>query len=459
LGANHLIRILIAEDEPDLRELLGIFIGFSFEAQIEQARNGTEAIEFLKTHSGDFDLVISDYHMPEGNGSVVEAYLRDNYPHVPFMLITGGTSHDLRSLMNFPLRTCLEKPYDEETLQAAIRQLLEKSSKPSQVDPNYVPILLSTLVKIRELKAPLFLRLGPDHFVKVISEGSTFTDAQRDHFLKKGVLHLHVSRPQYRSLVEKFRQRVRSDMVMTNLKSEKREAIQLSKDIQEVVHSTIRAFHIDQDVIELVNENISMIHKVATQTSGLKNVMGWFLEDQSDHLMKSIILSYFTSILVTEVSPANPRAQEILAMASFFHDLSLSNDIIYNKLRYLNAIQLKSAINKTQIQEIKSHPQKVSQLLQAWKDCPPDLISVIERHHEWPDGSGFPASLKAADIDELTAIFIVAQQLSEIYVDTRNIQETRKQMMALAPKLLQPPTQKAFEVTLEQLTESAARKE
>ena len=58
-------RLLIVDDEPDLREMLE----FEFEmsgASVETAMNGRDALEKFKHQA--FDLIISDIRMPGGDG-------------------------------------------------------------------------------------------------------------------------------------------------------------------------------------------------------------------------------------------------------------------------------------------------------------------------------------------------------------------------------------------------------
>ena len=66
-------RILVVDDDDDIRELLSISLGIDGHA-VEDARNGYLALEMLA--SSGFDLVILDVNMPHLNGLQVVSQLR-----------------------------------------------------------------------------------------------------------------------------------------------------------------------------------------------------------------------------------------------------------------------------------------------------------------------------------------------------------------------------------------------
>lgn len=72
-------RVLYAEDERDLRDVIGILLrneGY----ELETATNGREAFERLSRDPAYFDLLITDHHMPEWNGLELVEHL----PSIPF---------------------------------------------------------------------------------------------------------------------------------------------------------------------------------------------------------------------------------------------------------------------------------------------------------------------------------------------------------------------------------------
>ena len=60
------IRILVVDDEPDIRNILRILLTSRGYA-VEEAENGRKAVELVRAQP-DFDLIIMDIMMPDLNG-------------------------------------------------------------------------------------------------------------------------------------------------------------------------------------------------------------------------------------------------------------------------------------------------------------------------------------------------------------------------------------------------------
>ncbi len=85
-------RVLIADDEPDVRTLLReVCVARGFETMV--VADGSSAIEALRA-SGPFDVVISDIQMPGADGFAVLDAARALSPDCPVILITGYGTHE-----------------------------------------------------------------------------------------------------------------------------------------------------------------------------------------------------------------------------------------------------------------------------------------------------------------------------------------------------------------------------
>jgi two-component system, chemotaxis family, chemotaxis protein CheY len=60
-------RVLYADDLPELREVMRLILhGEGF--QVETVSDGDEALQLITEHPDEFDLLITDHHMPRMNG-------------------------------------------------------------------------------------------------------------------------------------------------------------------------------------------------------------------------------------------------------------------------------------------------------------------------------------------------------------------------------------------------------
>src|SRR5678816_4272322 len=81
-------RILIVDDEPPIRALLGEHlqqVGY----EIELAANGGAAMDILNKSKGAFDLVLTDVRMPGMNGLELLAEVVRTYPAVGVLMLTA----------------------------------------------------------------------------------------------------------------------------------------------------------------------------------------------------------------------------------------------------------------------------------------------------------------------------------------------------------------------------------
>ncbi len=121
-------RIVIAEDDPDIRANLSRLLGLE-NYQVWAASNGREALSLVRQHLPD--IVLSDVMMPEMTGLQLVQEIRGNplTAHIPTILLTAKTDRsDVREGMNLGADDYLTKPFQREELLAAIQAHLTKAA-------------------------------------------------------------------------------------------------------------------------------------------------------------------------------------------------------------------------------------------------------------------------------------------------------------------------------------------
>jgi DNA-binding NtrC family response regulator len=116
--------ILVVDDELLIRDLLYDF----FKDQgwdISIAENGEKALEVLRAKN--IDLVLSDVKMPEMDGLDLSRKLRESYPKIPVVLMTGYPSVDsvIDALRN-KVVDYIVKPFNINQLYKAVESQLKK---------------------------------------------------------------------------------------------------------------------------------------------------------------------------------------------------------------------------------------------------------------------------------------------------------------------------------------------
>lgn len=103
--------LLIVDDEEHIRDMLSRHFRF-LEYDVITAGNGAEALE--KLEKSKFDVVISDIVMPGFSGVELLRVLRDQYPMISTIMITGYiTLENALACMRLGADTCIFKPLEE----------------------------------------------------------------------------------------------------------------------------------------------------------------------------------------------------------------------------------------------------------------------------------------------------------------------------------------------------------
>ena len=121
------IRILVVDDSFMARRLINRTLekmGFS---QISIAENGREAVPLIQ--SQHFDLIITDYNMPEMDGHELLKFIRQESQQskVPVMMVTTeGDESKLSAVQHEGVSAIMDKPFDAKS----VKQLLESVFMP-----------------------------------------------------------------------------------------------------------------------------------------------------------------------------------------------------------------------------------------------------------------------------------------------------------------------------------------
>ncbi len=146
-------KILIVDDEPDIRDVLKITLeceGF----EVIEAKDGVEGLE--KVHKTSPDLVILDYKMPKMDGHEVCQILKKDIllRHMPIIMLTGkGETQDKIKGINAGADDYLVKPFDPQELVARIKMIVRRSTR--DLDANPLSRLPGNVTIMNELDAAI----------------------------------------------------------------------------------------------------------------------------------------------------------------------------------------------------------------------------------------------------------------------------------------------------------------
>ncbi|WP_299870746.1 sigma-54 dependent transcriptional regulator [uncultured Cocleimonas sp.] len=165
-------RVLVIDDEPDIRELLELTL---LRMGLETATAGTVKEGLLEIQNFHPDLCLTDMKLPDGTGFDIVRYIQREHSHVPVAVITAFGSMDAAvEALKAGAYDFVSKPVDLAKLRDLVQTALKlsqgtssgASSGSSEYDDGSNPIigespaielLKKTITKLARSQAPVFI--------------------------------------------------------------------------------------------------------------------------------------------------------------------------------------------------------------------------------------------------------------------------------------------------------------
>jgi len=129
------IKILIADDDADIRDILKLTLGED-DYEIIEAADGEEALKIIR--SKPLDLVLLDYKMPKMDGRTLCHLIKNDLllAHLPIIMVTGkGEINERISGIDAGADDYIVKPFEPKELLARIRMVLRRTKRDLEANP------------------------------------------------------------------------------------------------------------------------------------------------------------------------------------------------------------------------------------------------------------------------------------------------------------------------------------
>jgi CheY-like chemotaxis protein len=131
-AASH--RLLLVDDHEEVRATTAILLK-DLGHEVTEAAGGAEVLDKLRADPAGFDIVISDYAMPDISGTEVVRQARAIRRALPALLITGYADANSISTLPRDVRV-LTKPFTPDELNRAITTAIEAAGNRVQRSTN-----------------------------------------------------------------------------------------------------------------------------------------------------------------------------------------------------------------------------------------------------------------------------------------------------------------------------------
>jgi hypothetical protein len=120
------VRVLIVDDEPDARALMGTVLE-QCGADVATVASSAAALEALR--SAHFDVLLSDISMPEEDGYQLIRKVRAVQPEIPAAAVTAfARAEDREAALAAGFQLHVAKPVEPATLARVVESLVRRAA-------------------------------------------------------------------------------------------------------------------------------------------------------------------------------------------------------------------------------------------------------------------------------------------------------------------------------------------
>lgn len=122
----HDVRVLLVDDSKLARNHIARVLNGLGLQKILEAENGAQALTLLKDNT--FDLVVTDYNMPEMDGRELSEFIRFNpdTAHIPIIMVTSESTSSLHmaNIHQTGVNALCDKPFEVNEVRKMLASLL-----------------------------------------------------------------------------------------------------------------------------------------------------------------------------------------------------------------------------------------------------------------------------------------------------------------------------------------------
>lgn len=404
------MQILLLQDRTaaDVREKLKFFLESTYGVTVEEADSITKATEKLKTAKPPMDLVILDN---TAGAAFENADFWNTLGATPLVICTepdqDGTSKRGKVV------AIVDRTNFMDNISKTLEQLAEKGTVALKRDEgSQVRIKTKLLLAVAPLKGDIYIRLNKDKFIKLFKEGDVFDLQDMEKYtVKKGVEYLYIRKEQCSEFASKYKTELQVMLKSSDLKME--DVAKLNEQVHETVHDLTAQMGFTKEVQELTKTQVNLTVKAMGTDPKLQDILDKLKSEEGKYIAyHSTLCAYIACAIACQLQWGSESTYQKLTLASFMHDITLSNHELAKLGTLADVEREKSKYTEKEIKEFLDHPNACGDMVAKMNEIPPDVDTIVRQHHEAGDGSGFPRKLTHAYIAPLAVVFICAHDLT-----------------------------------------------
>jgi hypothetical protein len=411
------------DDEESMDTYLMIKTIMGTKAKIHETISQEEAFNIVAVE-GPINLFVFDVDdLSYDPIFLTEQYL--NFSEEAYVLYIGTETNiknrvDNKLYSKVPVQA-LTRPYNKQQMIHILSDFLsdfqkkedEKAmltAKPAE----FIALKLKSFYLFKKVPADCYVKLSNNQYMKVLKKEVPFTHAQIQVLARRKVKELYLYRDEAITFLEAS---VVDCIHLVNKVRSLKENLQFYVNSISLIQTYLRTLGISVSITELTTRLIDHIHRTFDKEIHLRKLLNIFPFQEGSASEKAVLTIILCDIMSEKINFRSNAARDKLSLSAILCDATLSNDEM-TKLTSLNDPSLK-LFSPEEINEFKEHPIKASQLASLIPKYS-EVEFIIQQHHEIADGSGFPSKVTSQTITTVSAIFIIANNLSS-YICQREL--------------------------------------
>lgn len=245
-----------------------------------------------------------------------------------------------------------------------------------------------------------------DKFIKLNYSNEPFQEFL-EKLAAKGLVHIYIANTDFENVMLQLQNRMANNKFYDPLTTEELRA-STCNTVHELSKAYINRLGATPEVLEMMKDANQKMQKILDQSPGIFAFVKRFKANCSEEYLKISVTNFVLTMTLNKFQWKSHLIIQKSMMASLLCDITMtpqSFDALYNYETNAGALE----------DDVARHPMLASEILNRKRDLiPSETITIIEQHHERPDGKGFPNGITVTRFNQLAAVFIVCQRFVDL---------------------------------------------
>lgn len=288
-----------------------------------------------------------------------------------------------------------------------------------------------------EFWGEIFIQIGDGRVVKLTNQDPDFHEVLH-RYASRGLEDVYVSKADFQLFIRGIKERSLANKLFDPQTVNYEDKMKQLNGCYNLLREQFTKLGVCEEAIELAKEVSVEVMALVGENPNLFKLLTQFKNKCNQAFLDSLFTSYITCAMIDQFPWKSTAIKEKTSLASIMCDILLDPE---------DLIEMKKEVTPDKLSEkIFKHPDDTVALLSRKSNIiARETLSIIEQHHERPEGKGYPRGLKHQSISPLSAIYIVASDFVELMNKNQFDYSKRDEILEiLSERFKQGAYQKAF---------------